>query len=55
MIVVASKSPKKIAGTAFFSFTSSRQAIKAPVQAPVPGRGIPTKSTRPKNSYFQRY
>ena len=31
---------------------SKRLAANVPVQAPVPGSGIPTKSTSPQNSYF---
>ena len=36
----------------FLISTSRREAISAPVQAPVPGRGIPTNSKSPRNSYF---
>ena len=36
----------------FLISTSRREAISAPVQAPVPGRGIPTNSKSPRNSYL---
>lgn len=52
MIADARHTPKTIARNAFFQSMSSSDAISAPVHAPVPGSGIPTKSTSPKNSYF---
>ena len=32
---------------------SSKDATSAPVQAPVPGRGIPTRTTSPAKRYFR--
>ncbi len=52
MIVVASSRPMITAQKAFFLSTFSRQAMSEPVQAPVPGSGMPTKSTSPQNSAF---
>ena len=51
MITVAIISPQKIAIEDFLISTSRRDAIRDPVHAPVPGRGIPTNSSNPKNSY----
>ena len=42
-----------MAGTDFFRETCSREAIRLPVQAPVPGSGMPTNSRMPINSYFR--
>ena len=52
MITVARQMPAKTAGNAFLNLISSKEAIKDPVQAPVPGNGMPTKRSRPINSYF---
>ena len=51
-MTLAIKSPHRIAMEDFLISTSRRDAIKAPVQAPVPGRGIPTNNSSPRNSYF---
>ena len=40
------------AGNAFLNFIPRSAAIRDPVHAPVPGRGIPTNNTSPQNSYF---
>ena len=52
IIILAIKIPIIVAIKAFFLFISNTEAIKHPVHAPVPGNGIPTKSTRPQNPYF---
>lgn len=52
IIIVASINPHIIAGNDFLNFISRREAIKEPVHAPVPGSGIPTNRTKPRNSYF---
>ena len=52
MIHAARHTPITIAGNAFLKRIPSRAAINAPVQAPVPGSGIPTNATNPQNSYF---
>jgi hypothetical protein len=44
--------PIRIAGKAHFNLTSSRAAIRLPLQTPVPGRGIATRMTRPREPYF---
>ena len=44
--------PIKIAMDAFLISNSKRDAIKAPVQAPVPGKGIPTNRIKKINSPF---
>ena len=51
----AISSPSRIMGTAVFSLISRIEAITAPVQAPVPGRGTATKSRRPSASYFRTF
>ena len=51
MITDAMHTPTTIAPKAFFQSMPRRDATRAPVQAPVPGSGIPTKSTSPQNSY----
>ena len=50
MITDAMHTPTTIAPKAFFQSMPRRDATRAPVQAPVPGSGIPTKSTSPQNS-----
>ena len=40
-------------GSARLMRMSITAAMSAPVQAPVPGRGMPTKTARPKNWYFR--
>ena len=52
MITDAMHTPTTIAPKAFFQSMPRRDATRAPVQAPVPGSGIPTKSTNPQNSYL---
>ena len=51
-MALARKIPQRIAGIDFLNLIPKRAAIKAPVQAPVPGSGIPTKRRIPKNSYY---
>ncbi len=41
-----------MAGNAFLNRIPKSAAISAPVHAPVPGSGIPTKIRSPQNSYF---
>ena len=48
--IVANNTPRKIARDAFFISNSNREAMSAPVHAPVPGSGIPTKARRKANS-----
>ena len=52
MITDAMHTPTTIAAKAFFQSMPRRDATRAPVHAPVPGSGIPTKSTSPQNSYL---
>ena len=52
IMALARKIPQRIAGIDFLNLIPKSAAIKAPVQAPVPGSGMPTKSRIPKNSYF---
>ena len=53
MMTVAISTPRRIGTIAFFQSISRIVAIKDPVHAPVPGRGIPTNSKSPQNSpYF---
>ena len=52
MMTVAIMIPKRIAGKDLRIFIWRRDATREPVQAPVPGRGIPTKSTSPQKPYF---
>ena len=52
MIIPATNTPIKTAINDFFLSISNIAAISEPVQAPVPGRGIPTKRTIPKKPYF---
>ena len=42
----AASSPSKMAGRAFRRRMSSSDATSAPVQAPVPGRGMATRTNR---------
>ena len=42
-MALARKIPQRIAGIDFLNLIPKRAAIKAPVQAPVPGSGIPMK------------
>ena len=50
MMTVAISTPIRIGRIAFFQSISRIVAISEPVQAPVPGSGIPTNSSRPRNS-----
>ena len=52
IITLAINIPKSAAKKDFFLSISNTAAIKHPVQAPVPGSGIPTNSTNPQNPYF---
>ena len=52
IITVAKRIPKKIASEDFLMSTFNKDAIKAPVHAPVPGSGIPTNNNNPRNSNF---
>lgn len=51
-ITPAVKTPNIIAGSAFFSRISSKAATSAPVQAPVPGKGIATNMNSPQKANF---
>ena len=51
-MIDAINTPAIAAKKDFFLSISSTLAIKQPVQAPVPGRGIPTNSINPKYPYF---
>ena len=53
MMTVAISTPIRIGRIAFFQSISRIVAIREPVQAPVPGSGMPTKSSRPRNSTFR--
>ena len=53
MIPAAASSPSRMAGMASRRRMSSTEATSAPVQAPVPGRGIPTRIARPSSRYFR--
>lgn len=44
--------PTRMAGKAHLSLTSSKAAIRLPLQTPVPGKGMATKIIRPKAPYF---
>ena len=48
MIIPASTTPPMIAMTLFLKSRFKREAAKVPVQAPVPGRGIPTNRNKAK-------
>lgn len=52
MMTSASNIPKNIARLAFFISIWNTEATREPVQAPVPGKGMPTKSTKPQNPYL---
>ena len=52
IIIVAITNPHAIAIIALENFISNNDAIRDPVHAPVPGRGIPTNNSNPINSYF---
>lgn len=49
IIIPAISIPKAIIGNDFFILMSVRAAISAPVQPPVPGRGIATNKSRPQS------
>lgn len=53
IIIPAINTPIQAAKKDFFLSISSIAAIRHPVQAPVPGNGIPTKRTNPKSHTFQ--
>lgn len=48
----AMMTPAKIEGREYFIRILRSAAARAPVHAPVPGSGIPTKSIRPNEAYF---
>ena len=50
IITPARTTPTITATVLFLKSKSSKLAAKVPVQAPVPGSGIPTNSTSPKKS-----
>ena len=52
MMAEASSTPTMMARKDFFRGMCRRPATREPVHAPVPGSGMPTKSTRPQKSYF---
>ncbi len=49
MIIPAIRMPRAIIGKDFFILMSVRAAISAPVQPPVPGRGMATNKSRPQS------
>ena len=51
-MIPAAKTPKHIIGKATFLFIPRTVATIAPVHAPVPGRGIATKTNSPNAAYF---
>lgn len=51
-IIPAINTPRKIAVNDFLYSRPRIDAIKEPVHAPVPAKGIATNITSPKNSYF---
>ena len=52
MMIPAAATPRKMGGMARFIFRPITEATKAPVQAPVPGRGMATRINRPSISYL---
>ena len=48
----AMQTPIPMAGTAAYSRRPSMAATSAPVHAPVPGRGMATRMSRPSSSYL---
>lgn len=44
--------PTRMAGKDHLNLTSSRAAIRLPLQTPVPGKGIATKIIRAREPYF---
>ena len=51
-IIPANNIPPNIAGRASLNGTPNTKAAAAPVQIPVPGKGIPTNIASPKALYF---
>nr|AIF26451.1 hypothetical protein [uncultured bacterium fosmid pJB23D10] len=52
-IIVAITIPTSSAAIAFLISISSKAAMSEPIHAPVPGIGIPTNNTSPRNSPFE--
>ena len=52
MAMPAMRTPAKMEGTALRRGMSRKAATRAPVQAPVPGRGMATKMARPRYLYL---
>ena len=52
MMAPAAATPSRIISMACFRSTPSSEATSAPVQAPVPGRGMATRINRPKSLYL---
>ena len=52
MMTAAIATPINIDRVAFFKSISNKAAIKHPVQAPVPGNGIPTNNANPQKPYL---
>ena len=52
MAIPAASTPAKMEGMAFRRGMSRKAAARAPVQAPVPGRGMATNSISPRYLYF---
>ena len=52
MITVAITKPKAMGKIDWRGFWRRKAATKAPVQAPVPGKGMPTKSIKPSQMLF---
>lgn len=48
MMIAARTTPSMVAIELFLKSISSKEAARVPVQAPVPGTGMPTKSRRAK-------
>ena len=52
MITPAIITPTRAESRDFQNFISNNAATRVPVQAPVAGRGMATKSARPQKAYF---
>ena len=52
IIINASNIPRNIARLDFFKSILNTDATSEPVQAPVPGSGIPTNNTKPQKPYL---
>ena len=52
MITPAISTPAAITGSECLILISNKSAMRAPVQAPVPGNGMPTNNNKPHKRYF---